>query len=218
MIVAKVGGSLYDEPRLGPALRRWLGEQSEPVLLVPGGGAFADAVRALDRVHRLGEEQAHWLAIRSLGVAGEFLRRMVWGERPPPVAGYAVADLPLREGGMKNSSPPDGEVGTRSVPGGGCSVLDCLAFFTRHDLTPHTWAVTTDSLALAAAIHLNASRLVLLKSIDIPPGTPWPEAAARGWVDAHFPTLAADTGVPIVAVNFRRWIESHFGPPGDEVE
>jgi aspartokinase-like uncharacterized kinase len=166
VIVAKVGGSLYDDPRLGPALRMWVAEQPGPALLVPGGGEFADAVRKLDEVHGLGEEAAHWVAIASLSVAGEFLRRI--------------------------------------VPG--VDILDPLAFFTRHDLTPHTWAVTTDSLALAAAVHLKASTLVLLKSADRPPGS-WAEAAAVGFVDAHFPTLAAGTSLPITAVNFRRWAD-----------
>lgn len=174
MIVAKVGGSLYDDPRLGPALRRWVGEQPEPVLLVPGGGEFADAVRKLDAVHGLGEEAAHWIAIASLSVAAAFLGRI--------------------------------------VPG--VEILDPLAFFTRHDLTPHTWAVTSDSLALAAAIHLCASKLVLLKSADLPPGLSWAEAAASGFVDAHFPILAAGATFPIEAMNFRRWAEFRFPAGG----
>lgn len=174
MIVAKVGGSLYDDPRLGPALRMWVAEQPVPVLLVPGGGEFADAVRKLDAVHGLGEEAAHWIAIRSLSVAGAFLGRIVLG----------------------------------------VEVLDPFVFFTRHDLTPHTWAVTSDSLALAAAIHLKASKLVLLKSADLPPCLSWAEAAPSGFVDAHFPTLAAGTPVPITAVNFRRWADFRFPAGG----
>jgi aspartokinase-like uncharacterized kinase len=177
VIVAKVGGSLYDEPRLGPALRLWAGEQPEPVLLVPGGGEFADAVRKLDRVHRLGEEAAHWLAIRSLDAAAVFLRQLVGGDH---------------------------------------RILDPFAFFREHDLTPHTWDVTTDSLALAAARHLNASKLVLLKSTDIPPGTPWAAAAARGWVDNYFPELV-HSAAPVEPVNFRRWVESRFGRAADDV-
>ena len=41
MIVVKVGGSLFGDVRTGPALKRWLADQSAPVLLIPGGGAFA---------------------------------------------------------------------------------------------------------------------------------------------------------------------------------
>ena len=69
MTVVKVGGSLFDHPKLGAGLRAYL-ESLAPaeVLLVPGGGGVADAVRELDRVHALGGEAAHWLALRSLGV------------------------------------------------------------------------------------------------------------------------------------------------------
>ncbi len=200
MIIAKVGGSLYDDPRLGPSLRRWVGEQPEPVLLVPGGGAFADAVRKLDAVHGLGEETAHWIAIRSLSVAAAVLASLVGDD----VAGPSSPRPPGAE-----FTQPLPEVAAKT---GG--VLDPLAFFTRHDLTPHTWAVTSDSLALAAAIHLKASKLVLLKSADLPPGLSWAEAAAAGFVDAHFPTLAAGVPFPIESVNFRRWADFRFPAGG----
>lgn len=179
MIVAKVGGSLYDDPRLGPGLRAWLAEQREPVTLVPGGGAFADAVRDVDRVHGLGEESAHWLAIRSLSVAAHFLETLL-GQ---------IALLP----------PPP------------VHVLDCYDFFRRHDLAPHTWDVTTDSLAAAVASQLAARKLVLLKSVDIPPVS-WGEAAANGWVDPHFPTAVDGASYDIAVVNFRRWLDERFGP------
>jgi aspartokinase-like uncharacterized kinase len=172
VIVAKVGGSLYDDPRLGPGLRKWLTEQGEPVTLVPGGGAFADAVREVDRVHDLGEEASHWLAIRSLSVAAQFLETLI---------GPLLTDHPIR-------------------------VLDCYDFFRRHDITPHTWAVTSDSLAAAVATQLAARKLVLLKSVDVP-AISWAEAAANGWVDMHFPTVVNGAAFAIEVVNFRRWME-----------
>ena len=45
MIVAKVGGSLYDWPGLTDALDTWLASVADhPVLLVPGGGVTANAI------------------------------------------------------------------------------------------------------------------------------------------------------------------------------
>ena len=122
MIVAKVGGSLYDDPRLGTGLREWLGEQTTPVMLVPGGGQFADVVRTLDRTHALGEDAAHWLAIRSLSAAAHFLESLI---------GRPSYRHPIR-------------------------VVDCFDFFCRNDLTPHTWDVTSDSLAAAVATRTAA--------------------------------------------------------------
>lgn len=73
---------------------------------------------------------------------------------------------------------------------------------------PHSWDVTTDSIAARVALVHGAERLVLLKSVDVPSGTPWEEAAARGWVDAHFPKVAAELTCPIEVVNFRRVLDS----------
>lgn len=179
MIVVKVGGSLYDHPRLGPGLRDYL-EALAPaeVLLVPGGGDLADAVRRLDAVHRLGEAPSHWLALRSLGVTAAFLRHLL---------------------------PPDPRV----------TVLDASAFATedegRPGSLPHTWDVTSDSVAARVAVVRKAERLVLLKSVDVPAGVPWTEAAARGWVDRYFPVAVAQAAFPVEVLNFRRML----GPAGD---
>ena len=167
MTVVKVGGSLYDHPGLAAGLRAYLPTLSPPVVLVPGGGPLADAVRTLDAVHRLGEAVAHRVALRSLSAAAEFLRAL-------------VGDLP------------------------GVLVLDPFELLADDDSLPHTWAVTTDSIAAEVARRSEA-RLVLLKSVDIPPGANWRTAAECGWVDGHFPTAAA--GVAVETVNFRRALD-----------
>src|SRR5262249_5729227 len=78
VIVVKVGGSLFDHPRLGPGLRAYLDSLAPAeVLLVPGGGDFADAVRKLDRIHGLGEEASHQLALRTLTITAAFLEQLL---------------------------------------------------------------------------------------------------------------------------------------------
>jgi aspartokinase-like uncharacterized kinase len=70
MIVIKVGGSLFDRPSLRDDLRAYLAPFDESrVELVAGGGHSAEAVRTYDRIHRLGEETSHHLAVQSLVVA-----------------------------------------------------------------------------------------------------------------------------------------------------
>ena len=66
-IVYKVGGSLLGLPDLPRRLRRVLStvDDRKPLLMV-GGGPTADVVREWDRLHGLGDERAHWLALRSL--------------------------------------------------------------------------------------------------------------------------------------------------------
>ena len=67
LLVVKVGGGLLRDQGL-EGLRRACAEvsalaQARPVLVVPGGGPFADAVRAVDERVGLGDQVAHGLAL-----------------------------------------------------------------------------------------------------------------------------------------------------------
>ncbi|MFO0843941.1 MAG: hypothetical protein U0797_16345 [Gemmataceae bacterium] len=179
MIVAKVGGSLYDLPDLAARLRRFLEARGDPDwLLVPGGGAAANAVRAFDRTHRLGDERAHWLALRACSLNAHFLHLLLPRTR-------LVSD-------------------PRAHRGSG--VLDPFAFAAadegRPGCLPHRWDATSDSVAARAAIVVGA-RLVLLKSVTVPPGMSWEDAAAAGHVDPVFPRLVREAGLAVEVVNLR---------------
>ena len=43
------------------------------ILLIPGGGPTADAIRTFDKAHGLGEEASHWLALHALALNAHFL-------------------------------------------------------------------------------------------------------------------------------------------------
>jgi hypothetical protein len=62
-------------------------------------------------------------------------------------------------------------------------------------------------VAAWAAMTRRASRLILLKSIEIPPGIAWAEAAERGWVDRHFPICMNECRLPVEAIHFRAWLD-----------
>lgn len=184
MIVVKVGGSLVDHPGLRAGLQLYftpvLG--STTVLLVPGGGPAAEAVRAWDQVHCLGEERSHWLALESTGPTGTLLANLL----------------------------SCGKTGRPDRAANGFVVLDAFGYAAAFDdpaRYPHSWAATSDSLAAWVAEREAADRLTLLKSVDVPPGTPWDVAAGNGWVDAYFPAAAGRARCPVEVVNFRRWMD-----------
>ncbi len=191
VIVVKVGGSLFDHPRLGPGLRTYLDSLAPAkVLLVPGGGDVVEAVRKLDRVHGLGEEASHRVALESLWVTAALLREL------------------LPETGCFYACHPDADK-FASLPPGTRRILDAHGFCQLTDSTlPHSWDVTSDSIAARVAIVYGAERLVLLKSVDVPAGTSWEDTATRGWVDAHFPRVVAGAALTIEVVNFRRVLDS----------
>lgn len=190
LAVVKVGGSLYDHPRLGPGLRAYLDQlDASQILVVAGGGIFADAVRQLDCWQELGEEKSHELALGAAHMGMHFLRDRLG----MTVGGWstAVEWWTIFEGARVNCLGPS---------------VFLMQYENLFGPVPHTWAFTTDSLAaLAAAV--GKARLYLLKSIDIPPGTSWTEAANRGWVDGCFPALVAQHDLAVEAVNFRTWLD-----------
>jgi aspartokinase-like uncharacterized kinase len=188
-MVVKVGGSLFDLPELGPRLGAWLSLHSASrILLVPGGGRAADMVRALDQQHGLGEEAAHWLALRALTLNAFFLVSLVSRPGLEVIQRLEDAEELWRRG---------------LVP-----VLDAHAFAAADEgnlgCLPHRWSVTSDSVAARVALVAGALHLVLLKSVTIPPCLAWSEASRQGYVDLYFP-LVADKLAGVSALNFREW-------------
>jgi aspartokinase-like uncharacterized kinase len=183
--VIKVGGSLFDVPDLGPRLRNWLAARSTgEIILVAGGGPAADVVRQYDRLHALGEEVAHWLALSALTLNARFLAALLpRAAIVPHPQGCAALWL------------------QKQIP-----ILDPFAFACADEgqpgCLPHRWTVTSDALAARVARVAGADELILLKSIALPADMDWIEAGKRGLVDSYFAT-AAGSSLPVRFIHFR---------------
>lgn len=177
--VLKLGGSLLDladlPDRLRAAFARLDGDRP---LLVCGGGGAADIVRRWHETHTLDEEQSHWLAMESLQLNQRLLLTL-------------LPELEL----VSNRVAAESVWARGRVP-----LLDLMSFVSIEESLaetgtaplPHTWDVTSDSLAGWIAIRWPASRCVLLKSAELPASqNDWSlqDAADAGLVDRHFPTL-----------------------------
>jgi 5-(aminomethyl)-3-furanmethanol phosphate kinase len=189
-VVVKVGGSLFDWPKLGSRLGSWLKTfPSSKILMFPGGGPAADLIREYDRLHGLGEETAHWLALRALSLNARFLAAVLRPQCRPSV----IVDLPDAETVWKQTALP---------------ILDPFVFFqedeNRPDHLDHSWSTTGDSLAARVALQLGARSLVLLKSAPIP--SDWMKAK-QGIVDSCFEKIVSenDSFLEVSAINFRDW-------------
>jgi dihydroneopterin aldolase len=172
--VVKLGGSFAFTHELGAWLDA-LGECAGRVVLVPGGGPFADVVR--DAQPRMGfdDETAHHMALLAMeqyGLALVSLR-----------AGLRLAD---------SVAAIRGAVRARAIP-----VWSPRPMVRAADDIPASWEVTSDSLAAWLAGRIGAARVLLVKRVT--PALVDPEGlAAAGIVDPAFPEFLRASGAEAV--------------------
>lgn len=171
MWVVKLGGSLQSFQ----GLQRWVHLIAETgcgrLVLVPGGGQFADAVRETQRTAGFDDRIAHGMALRAMEQYGLLLSAMAPGLVP------AHSDLQMRvilaEGRVPVWMP------------------HAMAS-TSPDVTPD-WTFTSDSLSLWLARRLRAEALLLIKSVPMPrDDSTVEELAGAGLIDGAFAPLARD--------------------------
>ncbi len=143
--VLKIGGSLGRGKKLKGLCRRLakLGHRHR-MLIVPGGGAFADTERHYDSRYGLGPSASHWMAILAMDQFGYLLSELIPGGEP--VRSLAAARKTAETGRIPVLIPFD--------------LLRCA------DPLPHSWGVTSDSIAAWVAELAKAQILVLLKDVD----------------------------------------------------
>lgn len=145
-LVCKIGGSLGRPEILRPLLKTLEGLRPEyRLLVVPGGGAFADTVRTVAATFRLGETACHWMAILAMDQYGSLL-----------------ADL----GGEATRTVRTPTEIEEVIRGGMLPILLPSALLLATDPLPHSWDVTSDTIAAYLAVRLGADLLVLLKDVD----------------------------------------------------
>jgi aspartokinase-like uncharacterized kinase len=167
LTVVKVGGGLARDAAALRALGTGLAGcgRRHPLLVVPGGGPFADAVRRYDDRFGLRDDTAHWMAILAMDQFGRALADIVPGAE-------LHDDL-------------------RPVRPGAVAILLPYALLRERDPLPASWDVTADSIAAWVAGAAGAGRLVLVKAVASPDAagvvdaylpTALREAGVEAWV------------------------------------
>jgi len=143
--VVKIGGSLCAGDGLAD-IGRELGAlgRRHPVLVVPGGGEFADLVRKNYRRYDIGETAAHCMALLAMDQYGYLLSRFI-------------------ENSSLETEPASARQAAES---GRVAIFLPSAALIRDDPLPHSWQVTSDTIAAWTARELSCGRLVLLKDVD----------------------------------------------------
>jgi 5-(aminomethyl)-3-furanmethanol phosphate kinase len=167
LIVVKVGGSFARSSRL-PELAAALARGSGRVVIVPGGGPFADCVRDEQPQMRFDDAAAHRMALLAMAQFGYALCALLASLAPAPSLN-AVRRI-LAAGGLPVWLPLDLLRGAPNVPA--------------------TWDTTSDSLAAWLARRLGAARLILVKSASAPSSV-LADLIAADIVDPLLPHLLA---------------------------
>ena len=172
LTVVKLGGSYA----FSTHLKGWIDAIAlcaGRVVVAPGGGPFADAVREVQRKMGLDDRAAHHMALLAMDQYGCAVASL--GERLAPAASAAAIRRILLDGGVPVWSATRMVLGAKDIP--------------------RSWDVTSDSLAAWLAGRIGAKRVLLVKHVE--PSADLLRAkdlVARGIVDPAFPRFLGASG------------------------
>jgi 5-(aminomethyl)-3-furanmethanol phosphate kinase len=180
-LVAKIGGSLWRSPLLArwvAALRLYPG----PICIVPGGGPFADAVRAAQIPMRYSDRAAHEMALLAMEQYGLALCDLF--------EGLALAATPREAAALRAEG--------RTPVWRPCAMALAAGL-------PACWDVTSDSLAAWYARESGATQLLLIKSVNAGGASD-----AESLVDPRFFEYASELSVFLLGPNNVDEAEAHL--------
>jgi dihydroneopterin aldolase len=173
LTVVKLGGSYAFSSDL-PGWLAAIASSAGDIVLVPGGGPFADAVRSAQPRMGFDDDAAHHMAMLGMDQYGRALAAL--NKRFTPAASIAGIRRALRAGNVPVWSPTE-------------------MVLKRNDI-PRSWEVTSDGLAAWLACRIGARRVLLIKHVDPPPDPIRIEdLVARGVVDRSFTAFLRDGAV-----------------------
>lgn len=180
MIVIKLGGSLAQSGALIKCLNTIEHKyQGRAVVIVPGGGAFADQVRVAQNYWQFDDKTAHAMALLAMQQTALMLK----GLKPNFAMASSASAIQERLNQRKVViwSPDISELDSTGIQA--------------------TWDITSDSLAAWLAKALSAKELILVKSANINDGLSMRELAEQNVVDKAFCGFIAHTPFKITIIN-----------------
>ncbi len=144
MILIKIGGSLlYNSKTLLKKLKDFAINYNKKIVIVPGGGIFADVVREVDKNLRLSPSLSHKLAIKSMDFVGE-----IYSELGNIKSYSTLFDL------------------KREIPNEKIGIILPSKILLSIDLAEHSWNITSDSLSLYIGKLLNVKDIIIATNVD----------------------------------------------------
>lgn len=145
--IFKIGGKILEntenlESTIAQLTKLYEENILQRIILIPGGGSYANFIRKVDAELKLGDDLAHWMAIYSMNYNGIELNR-----KYPELE--LIEDLKAFQDSKKIF----------------CVFLP-YNYLRKNDNLPHNWEVTSDSIALHIAVQLHLNKCFLIKDID----------------------------------------------------
>jgi 5-(aminomethyl)-3-furanmethanol phosphate kinase len=172
LAIVKIGGSHIG----GPHIKRWLAaiaDEAGAIVIVPGGGLFAEAVRSAQASMGYDDGAAHGMALMAMAQFGRALQNLNSALRL--TASRSAIWRALKDGKVPVWSPEP---------------------MARAAALPETWALTSDSLSAWLAGELGALHLLLVKHGRYEgPAVDVRRLVAEGVVDSLFPRYLRESGV-----------------------
>lgn len=171
-LVVKIGGSLIAGGRLA-GIAATLARSRRDIVIVPGGGPFADAVRQAQRRHATSDRAAHAMALLAMHQTG-----------------LLVEDLQSRFVAVETMAEIRKALRSNVIP-----VWLPSRMCATDSLIPEDWSITSDGLAARLAERLGFMGLVLVKSCRVAAGRTAGELSADGIVDPVFAAIVTRSGL-----------------------
>lgn len=144
--VIKVGGSLAAHPKKLRVLCRKLSEVSKKtkLIVVPGGGEFADVVRVLDKRFSLSRSTSHMMAVLAMDQYGLMLSNLIPNSQT-----------------INKLEEVNYFLDKEKVP-----VFLPSNLFLSEDPLENSWDVTSDSIAVYLAHRMQVHKVLLVTDVD----------------------------------------------------
>jgi hypothetical protein len=145
--IFKIGGKILEnskniESTISQLTQLYEENILQKIILITGGGSYANFIRKIDEELKLGDDLAHWMAVYSMNYNGIELNR-----KYPELE--CIEEFEKFQDAKKKF----------------CIFLP-YNYLRNNDTLPHSWDVTSDSIALYVANELYLNQCFLIKDIE----------------------------------------------------
>ena len=180
-MVLKLGGSLLSHAPLTQILQLATRAGNGQVVIVPGGGVFAEQVRLTQQQWQYDDQTAHYMAILAMQQMALLLQSLCAGL-------VIVNNVAMIRASMQQHtviwSPLSSELDATGIPA--------------------SWDITSDTLAAWLAVQLSIEHVMLVKSAEFSADSTIAQLSASGVIDKAFARFVQQHSLRIECMSYHQ--------------